>query len=153
MFSIFRKKAIHYFSPEDNQRIVTAIQQAEQQTSGEIRVYIESRCRFVNPVDRAIELFYGLKMDQTEQRNGVLLYIAIKDHQLAIYGDEGIHQKVGAAFWNEEVKHMLSEFNAQHFVEGITQIINEVGQELKEHFPYLRETDKNELPDDIIFGR
>lgn len=153
MFSLFRKKAIHFFSQEDNQRIVAAIQQAERLTSGEIRIYIESRCRFVDPVDRAIELFYGLKMDKTEEHNGVLLYIAIKDHQLAIYGDEGIHKKVGTAFWNEEIKHILSEFNADHFVEGIIRMVSEVGEALQQHFPYQRDTDKNELPDEIIFGK
>lgn len=153
MFSLFRKKAIHFFSKADNERIVEAIQQMERLTSGEIRIYIESRCRFVDPVDRAIELFYGLKMDQTEEHNGVLLYIAIKDHQLAIFGDEGIHKKVGTAFWNEEVKHILSEFNADHYADGIIQIVREVGEALQSHFPYHGEEDKNQLPDEIIFGR
>lgn len=153
MFSLFRKKAIHFFSPQDNERIVAAIREAEKKTSGEIRVYIESRCRFVDPVDRAIELFYGLKMDQTAEHNGVLLYIAIKDHQLAIYGDEGIHKKVGTEFWNEEVKHILREFNADHYADGIIEIVKEVGEALQNHFPYHGEEDKNELPDEIIFGK
>ncbi|MGN6492138.1 MAG: TPM domain-containing protein [Agriterribacter sp.] len=149
----FSSRIKHFFSPDENQRIVAAIREAEKLTSGEIRVYVESRCRFVDPVDRAIELFYGLKMEQTEQRNGVILYIAIKDHQLAIYGDEGIHNKVGAAFWNEEVKHILSEFNADHHADGIIQIVREVGEALHEHFPYTATTDKNELPDEIVFGK
>jgi len=83
-----------------NQQIVAAIGQAERQTSGEIRVFVESRCRFVNPLDRAAEVFTGLKMDQTAQRNAVLVYVALKDRQLALYGDKGIHEKVGDAFWN-----------------------------------------------------
>lgn len=153
MFSIFSKKAKHFFSPEENQRIVAAIREAERLTSGEIRVYVESRCRFVNPVDRAVELFYGLKMEKTELRNGTLLYIAIKDHQLAIFGDEGIHQKVGNVFWQEAVKHILSEFNAAHFCEGIIQIVTEIGEALRNHFPYDSHTDKNELPDEIVFGK
>lgn len=152
MFSIFSKKAKHFFSAEENQRIVAAIREAERLTSGEIRIYVESRCRFVNPVDRAAEIFYGLKMDKTELRNGVILYIAVKDHQLAIFGDEGIHQKVGDAFWNKEVNQILSEFNAAHFCEGIIQIVIEVGDALKTHFPYNAETDRNELPDEIVFG-
>jgi uncharacterized membrane protein len=149
----FPSRVKHFFSPEENQRIVSAIQEAEKRTSGEIRVYIESHCRFVDPVDRAIELFYGLKMEKTEQRNGVILYIAIKDHQLAIYGDEGIHQKVGAAFWNKAVQHILSAFNAAHFADGITNILKEVGEVLHEHFPYHADTDRNELPDEIVFGK
>lgn len=150
---LFPSRIKHFFSPEENQRIVSAIREAERLTSGEIRVYIESRCRFVDPVDRAIELFYGLKMEKTEQRNGVILYIAIKDQQLAIYGDEGIHQKVGKDFWNKAVKNMLSEFNAAHYGDGITQILKEVGEVLHEHFPYHSNTDRNELPDEIVFGK
>ena len=150
---LFPSRIKHFFSPEENQRIVSAIREAERLTSGEIRVYIESRCRFVDPVDRAIELFYGLKMEKPEQRNGVILYIAIKDHQLAIYGDEGIHQKVGKDFWNKAVKNILSEFNAAHYGDGITQILKEVGEVLHEHFPYHSNTDRNELPDEIVFGK
>ncbi|MFT4015419.1 MAG: TPM domain-containing protein [Agriterribacter sp.] len=150
---LFSSRIKHFFSPEENQRIVAAIREAERLTSGEIRIYVESHCRFVNPVDRAIELFYGLKMEKTELRNGVLLYVAIRDHQLAIFGDEGIHKKVGDRFWREEVNHILSEFNAAHFCEGIIQIVTEVGAALREHFPFDAHTDKNELPDEIVFGK
>lgn len=153
MFSIFGKKVNHFFSPEENQRIVAAIRDAERVTSGEIRIYVESHCRFMDPVDRAVELFYGLKMEKTEQRNGVLLYIATKDHQLALYGDEGIHQKVGNDFWNAEVKQILNAFNAAHFADGVIQIVKEVGEALQAHFPYTADTDKNELPDEIVFGK
>lgn len=150
---LFPSRTKHFFNQQDNERIVAAIRQAEQTTSGEVRIYIESRCRFVDPVDRAIELFFGLKMEKTEQRNGVLLYIALKDRQMAIYGDEGIHQKVGAAFWNREVEHILKAFNAAHFADGIVKIVTEVGNALHEHFPYNTTTDKNELPDEIVFGK
>lgn len=153
MFSFFSKKVNKFFSAEENERIVAAIRKAEQLTSGEVRIYVESRCRFVNPVDRAAEIFYGLKMEKTGSHNGVLLYIAVKDHQLAIFGDEGIHQKVGNTFWQEKVKHILSEFNAAHFCEGIVHIVEEIGAALHEHFPYNATTDKNELPDEIVFGK
>ena len=143
----------HVRSQEENERIVAAIRQSEQATSGEIRVYIESRCRFVDPLDRAVELFFGLKMEKTEQRNGVLLYIALKDRQLAIFGDEGIHQKVGTAFWDREIRNMLNAFNAAHFADGIVNIVTEVGNALREHFPYDAATDRNELPDEIVFGK
>jgi uncharacterized membrane protein len=114
---------------------------------------VESRCRFVNPLDRAQELFAHLKMHETAAHNGVLIYIAMKDRQLAIYGDAGIHRKVGYAFWNEEVKKMLQQFNRDHYAEGIAQIVYEAGEALTQHFPYDRTTDKNELPDDIVFGK
>ncbi len=153
MFNFFRKKAVHPFSQEEQQLVVAAIQAAEHQTSGEVRVYIESKCRFMDALDRAHEVFGELKMYATEQRNGVLIYVALKDKQLAVYGDEGIHQKVGDAFWNEAVKNMLAHFNKENYAQGIASMVAEVGEALKQHFPYDAATDKNELPDDIVFGR
>ncbi len=133
-------------------RIVEAIRAAEKRTSGEIRIYVESRCRFVDPVDRASEVFFGLKMENTEDRNGVLIYIAMKDHQLAVFGDQGIHERVGTSFWNDEVRMMLSAFSTENFVEGAISIINDIGEALLHHFPYEKE-DRNELPDNIVFGK
>ncbi|MCO5235618.1 MAG: TPM domain-containing protein [Chitinophagaceae bacterium] len=143
----------HFFSKEENDEIVAAIRDAEQLTSGEIRVYVESRCRFVDPVDRAMELFYGLNMDKTGLRNGVILYIALKDHQLAVFGDEGIHRKVGTAFWEAKIRQIVMAFNGTHYAKGIIQTIKEIGAALSEHFPYSAGTDKNELPDEIVFGK
>lgn len=131
---------------------MNAIRAAEKRTSGEIRVFIESRCSYVDPVDRAIEVFFGLKMDKTEDRNGVVLYIAMKDHQLAVFGDKGIHEKVGTEFWNKEVNKMLSSFSRENYKDGIVQIVTEIGDALVSNFPYENE-DRNELPDDIVFGR
>lgn len=107
----------------------------------------------VNPVHRAKEIFDSLQMDKTDQRNAVLLYVAMKDRQLAVYGDEGIHNKVGYEFWNAEIKTMLIHFNQQHYSEGLVKIINDIGEVLVAHFPYDNKGDKNELPDDIVFGK
>jgi uncharacterized membrane protein len=148
--SIFKKQ--DWFTPQEQEQIIAAVQAAERRTSGEIRIFIESRCSYVDPLDRATEIFFNLKMEQTEDRNGVLLYIAMKDKQLAIYGDKGIHEKVGAAFWQAEVKQICSEFRATHLAEGIVHIVTDIGQALVTHFPYHNE-DRNELPDDIVFGR
>jgi len=152
MFSFLKKKPV-FFSEKENELIVAAIKSAEQRTSGEVRVYVESHCRFMDAMDRAIEVFHGLRMHETADRNAVLVYVAMKDHQLAIYGDEGIHSKVGTEFWNKELKLMLSAFNRNNHAEGIATVVKEIGEVLVEHFPYNKETDKNELPDDIVFGR
>ncbi|THU34272.1 TPM domain-containing protein [Niastella caeni] len=146
-------KRKEFFSPDEQNRIVNAIRQAEQQTSGEIRVYTESRCRFVDPLDRAAEIFWGLKMDATKDRNGVLVYVAMKDHQFAILADQGIHEKVGQAFWYQEVAVMKSHFSKAHPAEAIEAVVNDIGLALKTHFPYDRSNDKNELPDDMVFGK
>lgn len=141
------------FNNEDEQLILNAIKKSEQLTSGEVRVFIESHCHFVDPLDRAKELFFELKMGKTELRNAVILYIALKDHQLAIYGDEGIHQKVGDEYWQKEVKLILSEFQNENMAVGISNCVSDIGEALHTHFPFNSETDKNELPDEILFGK
>jgi uncharacterized membrane protein len=152
--SIFssRKDARSFFIEAEEARVVEAIRASEKRTSGEIRIFVESHCRFVDPVDRAAELFFGLEMEHTEDRNGVLIYIATNDHQLAIFGDEGIHRIVGTEYWKKEVAKILREFNAAHYVEGLIEIIHDIGELLAEKFPYERE-DRNELPDNIVFGQ
>jgi uncharacterized membrane protein len=142
-----------FFSEEEKNKIITAIREAEKETSGEIRIYVESHCRFVDPLDRAAEVFQILNMGATTGHNAVLLYLAVKDRQLAIFGDSAIHQKVGEEFWKKNVMHMLSLFQKDHYVDAVVKVILEIGDALKFHFPYDRQTDINELPDDIVFGR
>jgi uncharacterized membrane protein len=151
IFPLFKKKKL--LSHSDEELIVNAIRAAEKFTSGEVRVFIESKCRFVNPVDRAIEVFFGLKMEKTDDHNGVLVYVALKDRQLAIYGDEGIHKRVGEQYWKNAVQQMLQHFNKQNHVEGICEVVTTVGQTLAKEFPYEAADDKNELPDEIVFGK
>lgn len=133
--------------------MLAAIQEAEQRTSGEVRIFVESRCRFVDPLDRAKEIFFELGMDKTKDRNASLVYVAVKDRQVAVFGDEGIHQKVGQKYWEDEVEKMLLYFKQQHLADGIVQCVNDIGEALHTYFPYEKDTDKNELPDDIVFGR
>jgi uncharacterized membrane protein len=149
----FIKKNKPFFSPQQMEKIVEAIRNAERQTSGEIRVFVESRNPLVNVLERAAEIFFKLKMQETEDRNAVLLYIAMKDHELALFGDEGIHLKVGETYWKDEVAAMISEFSKDDICSGIVNCITHIGQALKEKFPYDAKMDKNELPDDIVFGR
>lgn len=133
--------------------IVAAVREAEKQTSGEVRVFVENRCKYVDPLDRAVEIFYSLQMHETADRNAVLVYVAIKDHQLAIYGDMGVHEKVGEEYWKKELQKMVDEFNREHYAQGISEVVTDIGEALKKYFPYNQERDKNELPDDIVFGR
>lgn len=152
MLSFLRREK-SFFSEEETKLIVKAIRHAEHQTSGEVRVFVESRCSWMDAIDRAAEIFFSLKMDKTEQRNAVLVYVAIKDRQLAVFGDEGIHNKVGTEYWNKVVNEMLSSFNKENYAKGIADCAIQVGEALTTHFPFDRDTDKNELPDEIVFGR
>jgi uncharacterized membrane protein len=151
MFSLFKKK--EFFSAQDKEQIVEAIRMAERETSGEVRIYVESKNAFVDPVDRAAEVFFKLKMQDTEHRNAVLLYIAMKDKQLALFADEGIYQKAGKAYWDQAVKNMLAQFTKDNISNGIEQCVRQIGETLKEKFPYIPTEDKNELPDEIVFGK
>lgn len=142
-----------FFSELEKNQIVAAIREAETQTSGEIRVYVERRCRFVDPLDRAAEVFSLLDMGKTSGHNAVLLYLAVKDRQLAVFGDQAIHEKVGEDFWRDEVTQMLTRFQKDDYADAVSKVIHDIGDALKYHFPYDRQSDINELPDDIVFGR
>lgn len=151
MWRFAKKRPI--FSEAENQQIVQSIQEAERQTSGEIRIFVESHCRYVDALDRAVEIFNNLEMAKTALRNGVLFYLAVKDKQLAIYADEGIHKAAGNDYWQQSVKEIISVFSKESLVAGITTSIYKIGQALKTHFPYDKDVDKNELPDEIVFGK
>jgi uncharacterized membrane protein len=147
------QKPREFFTSEQQGEIVTTIKEAEVKTSGEIRLFIESKCRYMDALDRAKEIFAKFQMQKTSLRNAVLIYIAMDDHQVAVFGDDGIHEKVGAAYWQEVVNKMVAHFSREDLAGGIITAIDILGSALYEHFPYKEETDKNELPDDIIFGR
>lgn len=152
VFPFFKRKPFQFLSNAEKEQIVAAIRNAESRTSGEIRVFMESRCKYVNAVDRAAEVFLNLKMDQTKDRNAVLLYVAFKDHQMAIFGDEGIYNKTGKEYWEQLVNHILQDFDKKDFAGGISRYVHEIGEGLHHYFPYDRAADHNELPDEIVFG-
>jgi uncharacterized membrane protein len=140
------------FNSEEKKRIKAAIQEAELNTSGEIRVHLENHCATKNVLDRAAQMFAQLDMHKTEARNGVLIYMAVKDHRFAIIGDAGINQKVENDFWDSTKEKMLEQFKKDNLTQGLVEGILCSGQKLKEHFPY-QSNDKNELSDDISFGK
>ncbi len=143
--------AKRFFSAEDQEKIVNAILNAELDTSGEIRVHIETFCK-ADVLDRAAFLFKKLKMDKTELRNGVLFYLAVKSRKFAILGDVGINQVVPENFWDDIKVMMGKKFSENQFTEGLTLGILEAGKHLKKKFPHHSD-DINELPDEISFDR
>lgn len=135
---------------KQRQRLVEAIEKAELNTSGEIRVHIENKCP-EELMDRAAFLFEKLKMHKTELRNGVLFYLAMEDRVFAILGDAGINSKVPAGFWDSIKEKMTSLFKDNDPVGAIETGVLMAGEQLKSHFPYQTD-DVNELSDDISFG-
>jgi uncharacterized membrane protein len=140
-----------FFSKQEQEDIKQAIMNAELDTSGEIRVHIENT--FTGEVmDRAAFIFKQLGMNKTELRNGVLIYLAVKNRRFAIIGDSGIHSVVPENYWNDIKANMLNHFRENRFTDGLIEAIASTGIQLKKHFPYQR-GDVNELPDDISFGK
>jgi len=144
--------AEQHFTKSDKARIKAAIEEAELNTSGEIRVHLENHCKEANVLDRAAQVFADLSMHKTEARNGVLIYMAVIDHQFAIIGDAGINAQVEDDFWDITKDKMLAQFKSGELTQGIIEGVLCAGERLKEFFPYQSD-DQNELSDDISFGQ
>lgn len=140
-----------FLTKEQSDKIVAAIKQAELNTSGEIRVHLEGKCA-IDVLDRATYWFEKLKMHKTEQRNGVLFYLAYTDKKFAILGDAGINNKVPSNFWDTIKSEMEARFREGDFVNGLVNGILACGEQLKSHFPYQSD-DVNELSDEISYGK
>lgn len=139
------------FTPEDLASIEQEIARAEKLTSGEIRVFIDTHCK-EDVLDHAAFVFKELQMHKTSLRNGVLIYIALKDHKFAILGDVGINQKVPADFWDSIRDEMRDLLKSEKHTEALIRGIRRAGEELSAHFPF-QQGDSNELSNEIKFGR
>lgn len=140
-----------FLTPEQQEQVKQAIREAELNTSGEIRVHIDKKCKGESVLERAAQIFDLLGMQKTELRNGVLIYVAVDDRQLAILGDVGINQVVPDDFWESTRDIMLEYFKKGDYTQGLVKGIIHAGEQLKKHFPYQTD-DVNELPDEITFG-
>jgi len=140
-----------FFSEEAKSLIVDEVKKAEKETSGEIRVHIENRCKG-DVMDCAAFIFKKLEMHKTELRNGVLFYLAVNSQKFAIIGDKGINAVVPENFWDDIKTQMAECFNEGDFTTGLSEAITATGKHLKKHFPHHID-DINELPDEISFGK
>jgi len=138
------------FTAEEKQSIANAIKNAELNTSGEVRVHIDLKCK-EDVLDHSAFVFEKLEMHKTESRNGILFYLSLDDHKFAVIGDVGINQKVGDEFWESIKNEMVPLFKENKLVAGLAMGIEKAGVELKKYFPYQSD-DKNELDDEISFG-
>lgn len=143
--------AKNFFTDEQQEDIRQAILNAELDTSGEIRVHIENNCEG-EVLNRALDIFKKLEMENTQNRNGVLIYLAVKTRKFAIIGDKAIHEVVSESYWDDVKNNMLNHFRESRFTEGLIEAITETGKKLKKHFPYQID-DKNELSNEISFNQ
>lgn len=140
-----------FLTDQQEQSIIRAIAEAENRTSGEIRVHIEHKCER-DPLDRAAKIFHELGMDETALQNGILIYIATEDHKAAVYAGKGIHKRVEDGFWDDVLKIILNHFKKEEYEAGLVEAVHKVGYKLKELFPY-RQEDQNELSDEISYRK
>ncbi|HEY0057327.1 MAG TPA: TPM domain-containing protein [Pedobacter sp.] len=137
------------FTDTEQEEIRKAIESAEKNTSGEIRISAERHCK-EDPLDRAANYFHKIGMDKTALRNGVLIYIATEDHKFAIIGDAGINKVIPEGFWDSTKDAMLNHFKAGNLIEGLVTGIQMAGEKLQQYFP-CADDDKNELSNDISY--
>lgn len=151
MFS-FRKKEL--LDAEVQRAVVNAIQAAEAGTTGEIRVFVEKDCHKKPAMERAKELFVTMGMTETVHHNAVLIYLAMKDRQFAILGDDRIFTEAGGpVFWEAAGLQLQDALREGKTELGLCRCIEEIGKALTAHFPHEEGFNKNELPDEIIFGK
>ncbi|TRO64192.1 TPM domain-containing protein [Christiangramia sabulilitoris] len=140
-----------FLSKREEEEIVEAIRIAESKTSGEIRVHLEPSTGKQDIFERAMEVFHALKMDNTKEANGVLIYVAVEDRNFVIYGDKGINDVVADDFWESTKDLIVSHFKEGRFKDGLVEGVLKAGEQLKKHFPW-DEDDTNELSDQISKG-
>ncbi len=143
-------KVEDFLTKDEEQEIVEAIQIAEKETSGEIRIHLE-KTTSEDPFDRALEVFHLLKMDETELKNGVLIYLAVHDRKFVICGDKGINDLVEADFWDTTKNIMANHFKNGNFKQGLVDGITKAGVQLQKYFPF-EDGDTNELSNEISKG-
>ncbi|MFC5196355.1 MULTISPECIES: TPM domain-containing protein [Bizionia] len=143
-------KIEEFLTADEEQAIIAAIREAEKNTSGEIRVHLEKTSK-IDVFDRAMEVFHYLKMDNTKQQNGVLIYVAVEDRNFVIFGDKGINDVVSDDFWDTTRNAIQTQFKQGNFKQGLVDGILKAGKALEQHFPW-EHNDKNELPDTISKG-
>ena len=144
-------KVEDFLSKKDEEEIMEAIRKAESHTSGEVRVHLEKTTGEKDIFDRAMEVFHMLKMDNTKHDNGVLIYVAVEDHNFVIYGDKGINDVVPDDFWESTKDAIVEKFRKGEFKQGLVNGILTAGQQLKKHFPWSEDT-RDELSNEISKG-
>ena len=143
-------KVEDFLTAQEEQEIIAAIRKAEQRTSGEIRIHIEKTSK-IDTIDRAMDVFHLLKMDNTKLQNGVLIYVAVEDRNFVIFGDKGINDAVESNFWDSTKDVMQKHFKSGNFKQGLIEGVLKAGEQLEKHFPW-QHNDTNELPNEISKG-
>jgi uncharacterized membrane protein len=142
---------MNIYSQSDLDFLKSCIEKAEKTTSGEIRLHLEAVCSNEIPENRAQEVFMELGMTQTKQRNAILIYLAFESKKFVLWGDQGIHERVGQDFWDKQAQFLSEQLKDGNFVFGMQKVIEQLGVALGEFFPW-DDSDKDELDNSISTG-
>lgn len=143
------------FPPAALAAIERAIQSSESLHGGELRFAVETTLplpalwRGASARDRAIELFSSLRMWDTDERNGVLIYLLLAEHSVEIVADRGVHARAGTPQWEDVCRHMQQAFGRGQFESGAIEGVRAVAATLARHYPQ-RANRRNELPDKVV---
>ncbi len=156
---LFKKKSVEILSPAkellkklDTPLIVSAISEVESKTTAELRIHLENTAHNQDAYTRAKYWFEKLGMTKTTERNGVLLYIAVADHKLAILGDKGIYEKVSTDYWASIKEQLITAFKAEKYTEGLVDAVKNIGEVLIKYFPNHSGEKRDELSNEISVG-
>jgi uncharacterized membrane protein len=151
----YRWRLRRIFTPKVLARIEAAIKASEVAHSGEIRFVVEGALdgaplfRDQPARERALDIFSQLRIWDTEQNNGVLIYLLLADRDFEIVADRGIDAKVGPAGWEKICAEMEREFRTGDFERGVIRGIEAVSRLMAEYFP-AQAGGRNELPDSPV---
>jgi len=140
-----------FLTPAESDRVNAAIKNAERDTSAEIKLVVARHC-WSDIKNKASGIFKKLGLDKTKEHNGVLILFIVTNREFLVYGDQGIHEKVGQDFWNDIRDRMSADFHEGRFADGICDGIELIGKKLAEYFPHKR-GDINEIADEIVYER
>lgn len=145
-------KPTDVFTQEELDGIKKATKEAELLTSGEIKVAIRSDCRRgLSTKEQALEDFYRLGLDKTQDKTGVLVLIILQQRAVEVLADKGINDKVPDGYWNEVVETIASGFKEGKGYEGVYQAVSKIGELLAKNFPRKPE-DVDEISDEVVLG-
>lgn len=140
-------------------RLAQRVAASEKRHTGEVRICIEAGLPFsylwrgAPARERAVAMFGKLRVWDTEQNNGVLIYLLLAEHAIEIVADRGLNRHVAPAQWQAMVARMSAAFQERRFEDGLTQALAEVSALLVEHFPLPDgAAQDNELPDEPVIG-
>ncbi|MBS1518663.1 MAG: TPM domain-containing protein [Bacteroidetes bacterium] len=144
-----------YLSDDDLDAIVKKISESEKKTSGEIRLSIKVKKGYrekeFTPREMALKEFTDLRMHETRDKTGVLIFILFEERKFEIIADSGINSRITEDEWNDLSGKLRDHFKAARYLEGIVYVIEKIGEKLSEEFPF-KSDDTNELSDEVVIN-